>query len=59
MYPLLHSFKYSLFKKLTFVPVACVLTGAHRDCLIVASFDQKPEIQCLVSQGQIVYIKLS
>ena len=56
MYPLLHSFKYNLFKKLTFVPVACVLTGAHGDCLIV---DQKPEIQCLVSQDQIVYIKLS
>ena len=37
-----------------FVPVASALTGAHRDCLVLASFAQQPEIQHLVSQGQIV-----
>ena len=41
-------------KKLMFVPVASALTGAHRDCLVLASFAQQPEIQHLVSQGQIV-----
>ena len=34
-----------LFKELVFVPVADALTGTHRDCLIVASFGQEPEIQ--------------
>ena len=29
--------------------IASALTGAHRDCLIVASFVQEPEIQRLVS----------
>ena len=47
-------FLYGLLKKLMFMPVASVLTGAHRDCLIVASFTQEPEIQRLVSRGQIV-----
>ena len=36
------------------MPVASALTGTHRDCLIIASFSQEPEIQLLVSQGQIV-----
>ena len=36
------------------MPVASALTGTHRDNLIVASFGQEPEIQCLVSRGQIV-----
>ena len=34
--------------------VASALMGTHRDCLIVASFGQEPEIQCLVSRGQII-----
>ena len=34
--------------------VASALTGAHRDCLVLASFTQQPEIQHLVSRGQIV-----
>ena len=37
-----------------FVPVASALNGTHRDWLIVASFSQEPEIQHLVSRGQIV-----
>ena len=45
---------YGLSKELVFVLVASVLTGIHRDYLIVASFSQEPEIQCLVSRGQIV-----
>ena len=45
---------YGLSKKLLFVPVASALTGAHRDCLFLASFAQQPEIQHLVSRGQIV-----
>ena len=38
-------------KKLVFVPVyvASAMTGAHRDCLFLASFTQQPEIQYLVS----------
>ena len=47
-------FLYGLSKELVFVPVASALTGTHRDCLIVASFGQEPEIQHLVSRGQIV-----
>ena len=30
------------------------LTGAHGDTLVLASFAQQPEIQRLVSRGQIV-----
>ena len=37
-----------------FGPVASALTYTHRYCLIVASFGQEPEIQHLVSRGQIV-----
>ena len=37
-----------------FMPVASTLTGAHGDTLILASFAQQPEIQRLVSRGQIV-----
>ena len=47
-------FLYGLSKKLEFVPVASALTGAHRECLIIAaSFAQEPKIQCLVSRGQL------
>ena len=45
---------YSLSKALMFVPVASALTDTHRDCLVVASFGQEPEIQRLVSRSQIV-----
>ena len=45
---------YRLSKELVFVPVASALTATHRESLIVASFGQEPEIQRLVSQGQIV-----
>ena len=45
---------YGLSRKLVFVPVASALTGTHRDCLFLASFAQQPEIQHLVSRGQIV-----
>ena len=47
---------YGLSKERVFVPVhvPSVLTGTHRDSLIVASFGQEPEIQSLVSQGQIM-----
>ena len=47
-------FLYSLSKELVIVPVASALTGTHGDCFIVASFGQEPEIQLLVSRGQIV-----
>ena len=47
-------FLYGLSKELVFVPVASAFTGTHRDCLIVASFGQEPEIERLVSRGQIV-----
>ena len=35
---------YGLSKNLTFVPIASALTGAHRDCLVVTSFGQEPEL---------------
>ena len=41
-------------RALVFMSVAGALTGTHRDFLVVASFGQEPEIQCLVSRGQIV-----
>ena len=49
-------FLYSLSKKLMFVPVQVVsaLTGTHRDCLVVASSNQEPELHRLVSRDQIV-----
>ena len=37
-----------------FVPIARAMTAAHRDSPAVASVAQWPEIQPLVSQGQIV-----
>ena len=46
-------FLSGLSKGLVFVPVASALTGTHRDCLVVASFGQEPEIQRLVSRGQL------
>ena len=45
---------YGPSKKQLFVPVASALTGTPRDCLIVASYGQEPEIQRLVSRNQIV-----
>ena len=36
------------------MPVASAATGGHRDCLFLDSFAQQPEIQHLVSRGQIV-----
>ena len=45
---------YSLSKKLAFVPIASTMTAIHRDCLVLASNAQRPEIQPLVSQGQFV-----
>ena len=37
-----------------FVPVASATDGGHRDCPVLASVAQWPEIQPLVSRGQIV-----
>ena len=37
-----------------FVPVDSALTVAHRDHLVLASIVQWPEIQRLVSRGQII-----
>ena len=54
MCPLSPVFLYSLSKKLEFVPVASAITTVHRDCLILASNVRWPEIQPLVSWGQIV-----
>ena len=48
-------FLYGLSKKLVFMPVASTLTGMHKDCLLLASFVQLPEMQHLVSGGQIVF----
>ena len=36
-----------------YVPVASALTDTHRHCLFQTPFTQQPEIQHLVSQGQI------
>ena len=47
-------FLYSPSKKLVFVPVASATDGGHRDCPVLASVAQLPEIQPLVSRGQIV-----
>ena len=41
-------------KKLVFMPVASATAGGHRDCSVLASVAQWPEIQHLVSKGQIV-----
>ena len=41
-------------KKLLFIPAAGALAGVHIDHLLLASNAQRPEIQHLVSQGQIV-----
>ena len=37
-----------------FVPVASATDGGHRDCPVLASVAQWPEIQPLVSRDQIV-----
>ena len=47
-------FLYSQSKKLVFVPVVSALIGAHRHCLVQASITQQPELQPIVSRGQIV-----
>ena len=47
-------FLYVLSKKLVFMPVDSMLTVAHRDHIFLASFIQQPEIQHLVSRGQII-----
>ena len=36
------------------MPVASATNGGHRDCPVLASVAQWPEIQPLVSRGQIV-----
>ena len=36
-----------------FVPIASAMTAAHRDSPAVASVAERPEIQPLVSRGQI------
>ncbi len=36
------------------MPVASAMAGSHRDCPVLASVVQWPEIQPLVSRGQIV-----
>ena len=41
-------------KNLVFVPAA----SAHKDCLVLTSNTQWPEIQPIMSQGQIVSAKL-
>ena len=48
------SLVYSPSKKLVFVPIASATAGGHKDCPVLASVAQWPEIQPLVSQGQIV-----
>ena len=42
-------FLYSPPKKLVFMPVASATAGGHRDCPVLASVAQWPEIQPLVS----------
>ena len=37
-----------------FEPIASAMTGAHRNRLVLASYAQQPEIQPLMSRGQIV-----
>ena len=45
-------FLYSPPKKLVLVPVASATAGGHRDCPVLASLAQWPEIQPLVSKGE-------
>ena len=47
-------YSYSLSKKLEFAPVARAMTTVHRYRLVLVSNVQWPEIQRLVSRGQIV-----
>ena len=47
-------FLYSPSNKLMFVSVASATDGGHRYCPVLASVAQWPEIQPLVSRGQIV-----
>ena len=47
-------FLYSPPKKLVLVPVASATVGGQRDCPVLAPVAQWPEIQPLVSRGQIV-----
>ena len=45
----IHCYLGFIRSKLVFVPVASVLTGAHRDLLFLAYFAQQPEMQGCVS----------
>ena len=45
---------YSPSKKLVFMPVASATAGGNSDCPVLASVVQWPEIQPLVSRGQII-----
>ena len=36
------------------MPVASATASIHKDHLVLVSFVQLPEIQCLVSRGQII-----
>ena len=47
-------FLYSPSEKLVFVPIASTMAGGHRDCSVLASVAQWPEIQPPVSRGQVV-----
>ena len=47
-------FLYSLPKKQVFVPVVSAMTAIGRDCLVLASNTQWPDIQPLVSRCQII-----
>ncbi len=51
--PIVAWFLYSLSEKLVFVPVASATAGGHRDHPVLASNAQWPDIQPLMSRGQI------
>ena len=40
------------------MPVASAMAGCHRDCPVLASVTQWPEIQPLISRVQIVSVDL-
>ena len=45
---------YSPPKELVFVPVASTMAGGHRDCTVLASVAQWPDIQPFASRDQII-----
>ena len=51
-------FLYGQSKKLVFVSVAIAVTAVHSDCLALPSNAQWPEMQPLVSWGQIAFAHL-